>query len=91
MRFPFSIPENFTPSAAMRFCIASAALLFLLFAIGSSLPDSDTVREDLEQHALAGYQQISVTTPSRPPILEEYYDHPVHGTASIRESEASPD
>ena len=91
MHFPFSISQKFTPSAVMRFCIAAAALLFLLFAIGSSLPDFDTVHEGLKDRALAGYQQISVTTPSRPPILEEYYDYPAHGTASTRAPQSSAD
>ena len=55
--------------------ITIIALLFLLISIIRSLPDADTVKKQLNQNAVAGFEQVSITTPHRKPILEEYYDN----------------
>ena len=72
---PINSSADRLAGTAVRFCIAGAALLFVLSAILSSLPDAPTLQERLENSALTGYGQVSVTTPGRQPILEEYYDH----------------
>ena len=74
----------FSTTDVARFCVAGAALLFALSALLGSLPDPNTLGEQIESDALAGYEKVSITTPYRQPVLEEYYDHlPSSGTTSI--------
>ena len=81
MRPIFSV-ANCSAATVTRFCIAGAALLFALSAILGSLPDPSTLREQLDSNSLAGYEQVSLTTPHRQPILEEYYDYLPQSAAS---------
>lgn len=81
MRPIFSVADC-SVATVSRFCIICAALLFALSAILGSLPDSAPLQEQLDRSALAGYEQVSLTTPHRQPILEEYYDYLPKSAAS---------
>ena len=69
-----TIHPDSSVQTVLRLCIAGAALLFLLSALLGSFPDATVILRSADENALAGYEKVSLTTPVRPPILEEYYD-----------------
>lgn len=71
-----------------RVGIISAALLFLLITIARSLPDTESIKRKLDDHSIAGYERVSVTTPYREPVLAEFYDSPINDLPSSESSAA---
>ena len=78
---PIFFASNYSVHTLTRLCIAGTALLFALSAILGTLPDYKSVEQKLSNAALTGYAQVSITTPHRQPILEEYYDYLPSDTA----------
>lgn len=67
-------PSDRSVQMLLRLCIVGAALLFLLSAVWGALPSPASFLRRADEKALAGYEKISLTTPCRPPVLEEYHD-----------------
>ncbi len=72
----FSAPDLRRETRLCRLLITLAALLFLLTALLSALPDRQTIVQSVEKAAMAGYHSTEITTRHRPPILAEFDDRP---------------
>ena len=74
MQSIFTTHPNSRETVILRMCIVAAALLFLLYAVYQSIPDRATVQAKLKQSALAGQEEVTVTTPERETYTAVFYD-----------------